>query len=73
MSTKDRVIEVVQIPTMDTSFMDSIMKGGIADSGIESNGDVFYSYENNNNDQETSEQRLARFGFDVEKIKEWQF
>ncbi len=72
MSTKERVIEVVQIPTMDTSFMDSIMEGGIADSGIESNGDVFYSYANKNQN-ETTEQRLVRFGFDVEKIKEWQF
>lgn len=26
---------------IDTSFMNDIMQGGIADSGLESNGDVF--------------------------------
>lgn len=67
----EKIIEVVQI-SADTPFMKDIMEGGIADSGIESNGDVYYHYENNN-EQETCEQRLARFGFDVEKIKKWQF
>lgn len=66
-----REIDIVEIPAMDTSFMDDIMKGGIADSGIESNGDVFFSYENQNVSNETSEERLTRFGFDVEKIKNW--
>lgn len=67
---KERVIGVVEIPEMDTSFMEDIMNGGIADSGIESNGDVFFSYENNTI-KETSEERLTRFGFDVDKIKKW--
>lgn len=66
-----REIDIVEIPAMDTSFMEDIMKGGIADSGIESNGDVFFSYENQNVSNETSEERLTRFGFDVEKIKNW--
>ncbi|TLD81590.1 hypothetical protein LS68_000720 [Helicobacter sp. MIT 05-5293] len=68
---KKRIIEVVEIPEMDTSFMDDIISGGIADSGMEANGDVFFCYENIPN-QETSEERLSRFGFDVEKIKNWQ-
>lgn len=72
MQGKGRVIDIVEIEAMDTSFMKDIMDGGIADSGIEANGDVFFSYENQDmSSDETSEERLTRFGFDVEKIKSW--
>lgn len=66
-------MEIIQIPTMDISFMDDIMKSGIADSSIDVKDDVYYSYENNGNEHESSEQRLTKFGFDVKKIKEWNF
>lgn len=62
-------ISIVQIPTMDTSFMDEILENGIADSGLESNGDVYYSYDNTQ--KEDSKERLLRFGFDVDKIDQW--
>ena len=62
-------ISIVQIPTMDTSFMDEILENGIADSGLESNGDVYYSYDNTQ--KEDSKERLLRFGFDMDKIDQW--
>lgn len=71
MQEKKRQIDIVEIPAMDTSFMEDIMSGGVADSGIESNGDVFFDYEHQDMSSETSEERLTRFGFDVEKIKNW--
>lgn len=60
-------IDIVEIPPMDVSFMDDIMEGGIADSGLEANGDVFFCYEDLTQ-EESSKERLLRFGFDVEKI-----
>ncbi|RDU51950.1 hypothetical protein CQA49_08920 [Helicobacter sp. MIT 00-7814] len=74
MGTKDtgklKAVEIVRIPEMDTSFMDNIMNGGIADSGFEAHGDVYYSYDANAAN-ENCEERLKHFGFDVEKIKQW--
>lgn len=33
--------------------------------------EMFFNYENQSVSNETSEERLTRFGFDVEKIKNW--
>ncbi len=67
-----RIIEVIQIPDMDTSFMDEIMQGGIADSGIVSNGDVFYQYEESKQLSEAdSKKELEKYGIDLNKLKQW--
>lgn len=42
MKKTENILEVVAIPNIDTSFIEEIKKGGIADSGIESNGDTFF-------------------------------
>lgn len=68
---KQRQIDIVEIPSMDTTFMKDIMDNGIADSAIDLRDDNFFSYDNKKMLDETSEERLRRFGFDVEKIKEW--
>lgn len=68
---KQRQIDIVEIPTMDTTFMKDIMDNGIADSTVDLRNDNFFSYDNKNTLNETTEDRLRRFGFDVEKIKEW--
>lgn len=62
-----KTIDIIQIPNIDDSFVDELLEAEIADSGLESNGDVYYSYEETG--KEYSEERLKKFGFDVEKIK----
>lgn len=64
-----KTIDIIQIPNIDDSFVDELLEAEIADSGLESNGDVYYSYEETR--KEYSEERLKKFGFDVEKIKQW--
>ncbi|WP_394977612.1 hypothetical protein [uncultured Helicobacter sp.] len=71
MKKTENILEVVTIPNIDTSFIEEIKKGGIADSGVESNGDTFFSYRHEAPTKETSSERLERFGFDAEKIKCW--
>ena len=64
-----KTIDIIQIPNIDDSFVDELLEAEIADSGLESNGDVYYSYEETG--KEYTEERLKKFGFDVEKIKQW--
>lgn len=68
----ERIIEVIQIPNMDTSFMDKIIQGGVADSGIVSNGDVFYQYEEIEQlSKADSKEELEKYGIDINKLQQW--
>lgn len=40
-----KTIDIIQIPNIDDSFVDELLEAEIADSGLESNGDVYYSCE----------------------------
>lgn len=58
---------------MDTSFMDDIMKSGIADSGLESNGDVFFedSLQGERMSDEEFDAFLERHGINAKEFREW--
>lgn len=58
---------------MDTSFMDSIMQSGIADSGLESNGDVFYEYKMQGKKASDDEFKsfLESCGISEKEFREW--
>lgn len=67
----------VRIPHRDTAFMDSIMQSHIADSGLESTGDVYFQ---DNAPLEHSECKisddefyafLGEFGIKREELDEW--
>ncbi len=64
----------VSIPYRNSDFMDDIMASGIADSGIESTGDVFFE----DNLQESEKMTDAEFdafleecGIGAERFKQW--
>lgn len=64
----------VSIPVRNSDFMDSIMASGIADSGMESTGDVFFE----DNPQEGEKMTDAEFdafleecGIGAEQFKQW--
>ena len=64
----------VSIPVRNSDFMDSIMASGIADSGMESTGDVFFD----DNLQEGEKMTDAEFdafleecGIGAEQFRQW--
>lgn len=72
---KARVIDIgVEFDEpMDTSFMDDIMKSGIADSGLESNGDVFFedTLQGERMSDEEFDAFLRRHGISLKEFREW--
>lgn len=62
-------VDIIQIPNIDATFVDDLMHADIDDGSLEVNRDVYYRYEESK--KEDSEERLSKFGFDVEKIKRW--
>lgn len=57
----------------DTTFMDAIISSGIADSGLESNGDVFF--EDNMQGKKMNEEEFDSFllecDIDPKDFREW--
>ena len=62
-------VGIIQIPNIDATFVDDLMHAGIDGGSLEVTRDVYYHYEEPK--KEDSEERLTKFGFDVEKIKRW--
>ncbi|WP_300451949.1 hypothetical protein [uncultured Helicobacter sp.] len=64
----------VSIPVRDSSFMDSIMASDIADSGMESTGDVFFE-DNQKCDKKMTDAEFDAFleecGIGAERFKQW--
>lgn len=58
---------------LDISFMDSIMSSSIADSGLESNGDVFFedSMQGERMSDEEFDSFLLGCGIDPKDFREW--
>lgn len=58
---------------IDTSYMDDIMKSGIADSGLESNGDVFFenTLQGERMSDEEFDKFLKRHGMSLKEFREW--
>lgn len=64
----------VSILFRNSEFMDLIMNSGIADSGVESKGDVFFNYELKNTDEMTDDEFytfLDECGIGAEQFKQW--
>lgn len=64
----------VSIPVRNSDFMDLIMTSGIADSGVESTGDVFFEYGLENADKMTNaefDDFLEECGIGAEQFKQW--
>ncbi|WP_104722221.1 hypothetical protein [Helicobacter mesocricetorum] len=65
----------VSIPKMDSRFMDSIMSSGIADSGIESTGDVFFEDNLKKSNDAMTEKEFELFldevGIGAKNFREW--
>ena len=62
-------VNIIQIPNIDDTFVDDLMHADIDDGSLEAERDVYYRYEELK--KEYSEGRLTKFGFDIEKIKQW--
>lgn len=64
----------VSIPVRNSDFMDSIMASGIADSGMESTGDVFFE-DNLQEGEKMTDAELDAFleecGIEAEEFKRW--
>lgn len=58
---------------IDTSYMDDIMKSGIADSGLESNGDVFFegTLQGERMSDKEFDEFLKRHGMSLKEFREW--
>ena len=70
-----RVLDIgVSIPVRDSDFMDSIMASGMADSGMETTGDVFFEDKLQRNKKMTDAEFdtfLEECGINAEQFKRW--
>ena len=71
----NQVLDIgVSIPVRNSDFMDSIMASGIADSGMETTGDVFFEDKTQGSTKMTDAEFdafLEEYGIDAEQFKQW--